>query len=77
MMPIFSSGLAVIPTAHANATSAFNNVMQRTSGAFGVALCTAIRGPDVSLRLRPAPPHRPSGHHPPMASPLLGAISCR
>lgn len=42
MMPIFSSGLAVIPTAHANAASAFNNVVQRTSGAFGVAVCTAI-----------------------------------
>ncbi|MGH3702975.1 MAG: DHA2 family efflux MFS transporter permease subunit [Pseudonocardiaceae bacterium] len=42
MMPIFSSGLAVIPTAHANAASACNNVVQRTSGAFGVAVCTAI-----------------------------------
>jgi EmrB/QacA subfamily drug resistance transporter len=42
MMPIFSAGLAVIPTTHANAASAFNNVVQRTSGALGVAVCTAI-----------------------------------
>jgi EmrB/QacA subfamily drug resistance transporter len=42
MMPIFSSGLAVIPAAHANTASAFNNVVQRTAGALGVAACTAV-----------------------------------
>jgi EmrB/QacA subfamily drug resistance transporter len=42
MMPIFSAGLAVIPAWHANTASAFNNVVQRTSGALGVAVCTAI-----------------------------------
>ncbi len=42
MMPLFSSGLAVIPAWHANTASAFNNVVQRTAGAFGVAVCTAI-----------------------------------
>lgn len=42
MMPIFSSGLAVIPTAYTNVASATNNVVQRTAGAFGVAVVTAI-----------------------------------
>ena len=41
MMPIFSWDRGY-PTAHADAASAFNNVVQRTSGAFGVAVCTAI-----------------------------------
>jgi EmrB/QacA subfamily drug resistance transporter len=42
MMPIVSAGLAVIPPAQANAASAFNNVIQRTAGALGVAVFTAI-----------------------------------
>jgi hypothetical protein len=42
MMPLFSGGLAVIPTAHANTASAFNNVVQRTAAALGVAVFTAI-----------------------------------
>jgi EmrB/QacA subfamily drug resistance transporter len=42
LMPLFSAGLAVIPTAHANTASAFNNVVQRTAAALGVAVFTAI-----------------------------------
>ncbi len=42
MMPIFSAGLAVISTAQTNAASALNNVVQRTAGAFGIAVFTAI-----------------------------------
>lgn len=42
MMPIMSAGLAVIPPEHANAASAFTNVIQRTAGALGVAIFTAI-----------------------------------
>lgn len=42
LMPIMSAGLAVIPPALANAASAFNNVIQRTAGALGVAVFTAI-----------------------------------
>jgi EmrB/QacA subfamily drug resistance transporter len=42
MMPIFSEGLAVIPTTYTNVASALNNVVQRTAGAFGVAVVTAI-----------------------------------
>ncbi|MGH3687567.1 MAG: MDR family MFS transporter [Pseudonocardiaceae bacterium] len=42
MMPIISAGLAVIPPTYANTASATNNVVQRTSGALGVAVCTAI-----------------------------------
>jgi hypothetical protein len=41
-MPIISAGLAVIPPAQANAASAFNNMIQRTAGALGVAVFTAI-----------------------------------
>ncbi len=41
-MPIFSAGLAVIPTSYSNVASATNNVVQRTAGAFGVAAVTAI-----------------------------------
>lgn len=42
MMPLFSAGLAVIPSVHANTASAFNNVVQRTAAALGVAVFTAI-----------------------------------
>ena len=42
MMPITSAGLAAIPPTQANAASAFNNVIQRTAGALGVAVFTAI-----------------------------------
>ncbi|MDQ4010215.1 MAG: DHA2 family efflux MFS transporter permease subunit [Actinomycetota bacterium] len=42
MMPIFTGGLAVLPVAHVNAGSAYNNVVQRVSGAIGLAVLTAI-----------------------------------
>jgi EmrB/QacA subfamily drug resistance transporter len=42
MMPIFTGGLAVIPVRRSNAASACNNVVQRVSGALGVAVLTAI-----------------------------------
>jgi EmrB/QacA subfamily drug resistance transporter len=42
MMPIFTGGVAVIPMAQVNAASAFNNVVQRVSGALGLAVLTAI-----------------------------------
>ncbi|HXT44187.1 MAG TPA: DHA2 family efflux MFS transporter permease subunit [Pseudonocardiaceae bacterium] len=42
MMPIFTGGVAVIPVAQVNAASAFNNVVQRVSGALGLAVLTAI-----------------------------------
>ena len=42
MMPIFTGGIAVIPEAHVNVASAFNNVVQRVSGAIGLAVLTAI-----------------------------------
>ena len=42
MMPIFTGGIAVIPMAQVNAASAFNNVVQRVSGALGLAVLTAI-----------------------------------
>ncbi|HEX6404530.1 MAG TPA: DHA2 family efflux MFS transporter permease subunit [Pseudonocardiaceae bacterium] len=42
MMPIFTGGVAVIPLPQVNAASAFNNVVQRVSGALGLAVLTAI-----------------------------------
>jgi EmrB/QacA subfamily drug resistance transporter len=42
MMPIFTGGIAVIPVAQVNVASAFNNVVQRVSGAIGLAVLTSI-----------------------------------
>jgi EmrB/QacA subfamily drug resistance transporter len=42
MMPIFTSGLGVLPVTQVNNGSAFNNVVQRVGGALGVAVLTAI-----------------------------------
>jgi MFS family permease len=42
MMPIITGGMAVIPIKHTNTVSAFNNVVQRVSGALGIAVLTAI-----------------------------------
>jgi hypothetical protein len=41
-MPIFTGGLASVPMTEVNAASAFNNVIQRTSAALGVAVFTAL-----------------------------------
>jgi EmrB/QacA subfamily drug resistance transporter len=42
MMPIFTVGMSVLPVTQVNAASAFSNVAQRVSGAFGLAVLTAI-----------------------------------
>ncbi|HZS21268.1 MAG TPA: DHA2 family efflux MFS transporter permease subunit [Pseudonocardiaceae bacterium] len=42
MMPLFSAGLAVLPPEYNNTASAFNNVVQRTAAALGIAVFTAI-----------------------------------
>jgi EmrB/QacA subfamily drug resistance transporter len=42
MMPIFTGGLAVLPVTYVNTGSAFNNVVQRVSGAIGLAVLTTI-----------------------------------
>ncbi|MGH3999123.1 MAG: DHA2 family efflux MFS transporter permease subunit, partial [Pseudonocardiaceae bacterium] len=42
LMPIFTGGLAVLPVTYVNVGSAFNNVVQRVSGAIGLAVLTAI-----------------------------------
>ncbi|MGH4008253.1 MAG: DHA2 family efflux MFS transporter permease subunit [Pseudonocardiaceae bacterium] len=42
MMPIFTGGIAIIPETQVNVASAFNNVVQRVSGAIGLAVLTAI-----------------------------------
>jgi EmrB/QacA subfamily drug resistance transporter len=41
-MPILTGGVAVIPLTRTNAASALNNVVQRVSGALGLAVLTAI-----------------------------------
>lgn len=41
-MPILTGGVAIIPLARSNAASALNNVVQRVSGALGLAVLTAI-----------------------------------
>ena len=42
MMPIMTGGLAVIPPALVSHASAFNNVVQRTTAALGLAILTAM-----------------------------------
>jgi EmrB/QacA subfamily drug resistance transporter len=42
VMPIFTSGLAAVPVAQTNVASMFNNVVRNVSGAFGIAVLTAI-----------------------------------
>ncbi|MGH3767060.1 MAG: DHA2 family efflux MFS transporter permease subunit [Pseudonocardiaceae bacterium] len=42
MMPLFTGGLAVLPVTQINTASAYNNVVQRVSGAIGLAVLTAI-----------------------------------
>jgi hypothetical protein len=42
MMPIMTGGIASVPPALVSRASAFNNVVQRTAAALGVAVFTAI-----------------------------------
>jgi EmrB/QacA subfamily drug resistance transporter len=66
MMPIMSSGLAVIPVSRANAASACNNVVQRVSGALGLAVLTAIwtiqRAQQLAGRAALVPANTPIPH---------------
>jgi EmrB/QacA subfamily drug resistance transporter len=42
IMPIFTGGIAILPVTEVNVGSAFNTVVQRVSGAIGLAVLTAI-----------------------------------
>ncbi|HWM56426.1 MAG TPA: DHA2 family efflux MFS transporter permease subunit [Pseudonocardia sp.] len=42
MMPIMTGGISAIPPAQVSSASAFNNVVQRTTAALGLAILTAI-----------------------------------
>jgi hypothetical protein len=42
MMPIMTGGIAAVPPAMVSKASAFNNVVQRTSAALGLAVLTAM-----------------------------------
>jgi EmrB/QacA subfamily drug resistance transporter len=44
MMPIMTGGIAAVPAALVSRASAFNNVVQRTSAALGLAVLTAMVG---------------------------------
>lgn len=76
MMPIFASGLAVLPVAEVNTGSAFNNVVQRVGGALGVAVLTAIytaqSAQQMAGRSALIPREHPIPHLGPTAPPRLG-----
>jgi len=42
MMPIMTNGLSAVPAANTSGASAFNNLVQRTSSAMGLAAMTAL-----------------------------------
>jgi EmrB/QacA subfamily drug resistance transporter len=42
MMPVFTSGLAVLPMTQVNVGSAFNNVVQRVASSLGIAVFTTM-----------------------------------
>jgi MFS family permease len=75
MMPIMTGGLAVIPTELVSRASAFNNVVQRTSAALGLALLTALltrqQAQQFADRSALLPPDVVSPH-PPGTSPIVG-----
>jgi EmrB/QacA subfamily drug resistance transporter len=73
MMPLFSAGLAVIPPPFTNTASAFNNVVQRTAAALGVAVFTAIlvlqQAQLMGGRLALLPANTPTPHLGPPGTP--------
>ncbi|MDQ2790035.1 MAG: DHA2 family efflux MFS transporter permease subunit [Actinomycetota bacterium] len=79
MMPIFTGGIAVIPMAQVNAASAFNNVVQRVSGALGLAVLTAIlttqQAQQLAGRAALMPANMPTPDLGPTAPPIAGAYA--
>ncbi|HYZ36235.1 MAG TPA: DHA2 family efflux MFS transporter permease subunit [Pseudonocardiaceae bacterium] len=65
-MPILTGGVAVIPLTRTNAASALNNVVQRVSGAIGLAVLTAIltnqRAEQLAGRAALVPATTPTPH---------------
>jgi EmrB/QacA subfamily drug resistance transporter len=65
-MPILTGGVAVIPLTRTNAASALNNVVQRVSGAIGLAVLTAIltnqRAEQLAGRAALVPANTPTPH---------------
>jgi EmrB/QacA subfamily drug resistance transporter len=65
-MPILTGGVAVIPLNRTNAASALNNVVQRVSGAIGLAVLTAIltnqRAEQLAGRAALVPTNTPTPH---------------
>jgi hypothetical protein len=76
MMPIFTGGIAVIPMTQVNAASAFNNVVQRVSGALGLAVLTAIlttqQAQQMAGRAALMPANTPTPNFGPTAPPVSG-----
>ncbi|HZS21612.1 MAG TPA: DHA2 family efflux MFS transporter permease subunit [Pseudonocardiaceae bacterium] len=65
-MPILTGGVAVIPLTRTSAASALNNVVQRVSGAIGLAVLTAIltnqRAEQLAGRAALVPANTPTPH---------------
>lgn len=65
-MPILTGGVAVIPLNRTSAASALNNVVQRVSGAIGLAVLTAIltsqRAEQLAGRAALVPANTPTPH---------------
>jgi EmrB/QacA subfamily drug resistance transporter len=65
-MPILTGGVAAIPLTRTNAASALNNVVQRVSGAIGLAVLTAIltnqRAQQLAGRAALVPATTPTPH---------------
>ncbi|HEY6425052.1 MAG TPA: DHA2 family efflux MFS transporter permease subunit [Pseudonocardiaceae bacterium] len=79
MMPIFTGGIAVVPISQVNAASAFNNVVQRVSGALGLAVLTAIlttqQAQQMGGRNALLPAHTPTPHLGPGVPDWLGTYA--
>ncbi|MBV9162714.1 MAG: DHA2 family efflux MFS transporter permease subunit [Pseudonocardiales bacterium] len=77
-MPILTGGVAVIPLARASAASAINNVVQRVSGALGLAILTAIltvqRAQQLAGRAALVPENTPVPHLGPSGTPPAGPL---
>lgn len=75
-MPIMTGGIAVIPLTHVNVASACNSVVQRISGALGIAALTVIltthQAQQLAARAALLPTGTPTPDLAPTAPPVAG-----
>ncbi|MGH3773378.1 MAG: MDR family MFS transporter [Pseudonocardiaceae bacterium] len=69
MMPIFTSGLAVLPVGQVNTGSAFNTVTQRVSSSIGVAVFTTITTAQTAQQMAGRAALLPANHPTPSLGP--------